>query len=169
MMELVVLGILRDGAQYGYKLKRLIEGMTGYFGRVSYGSLYPALAKLRKAGYVAATKESGRGPARIIYDLTPGGRKAFDDLMRDPDVPLAPKLFFFDAIPHVTRSVLLDHEKARLFTELERCLDEAERFSEEPAARYRAALVKRQTDRVRADLAWVERLITAEEAQAVGT
>jgi DNA-binding PadR family transcriptional regulator len=52
MLELAILGLLKDQPLHGYELKkRLGENMGALWG-VSYGSLYPALRRLEKSGAI---------------------------------------------------------------------------------------------------------------------
>jgi DNA-binding PadR family transcriptional regulator len=54
MLELAILGLLVDEDLHGYELKRRLADVLGTLSSVSYGSLYPALARLEKAGAVKA-------------------------------------------------------------------------------------------------------------------
>lgn len=52
MLELAVLGLLKDQPLHGYELKKRLGETLGFLWGVSYGSLYPALARLEKAGAI---------------------------------------------------------------------------------------------------------------------
>lgn len=52
MLELPVLGLLKDKEMHGYELRKQLGGMLGPFWQVSWGSLYPTLRRLAKAGAV---------------------------------------------------------------------------------------------------------------------
>jgi DNA-binding PadR family transcriptional regulator len=54
MIDLAVLGLLRDHDQHGYELRKRLGSLPGWRPAVSYGSLYPALARLERAGLVKA-------------------------------------------------------------------------------------------------------------------
>ena len=74
-LEYCVLALLRDGASYGLDIARALGGdgilMSGE------GTLYPLLARLRKAGLVETTwQESSAGPPRRYYALTEEGERA---------------------------------------------------------------------------------------------
>lgn len=49
MLELVILGLLAEADRHGYELKRRVEERTGGLVAPSWGSLYPALARLEAA------------------------------------------------------------------------------------------------------------------------
>ncbi len=53
MLELAILGLLQEQELHGYELKKRLADTLGPFPSVSFGSLYPALARLEAAGAVA--------------------------------------------------------------------------------------------------------------------
>lgn len=55
MLELAILGTLKDQPLHGYELKKRLVEALGPFSSVSFGSLYPALARLQRAGAVEAS------------------------------------------------------------------------------------------------------------------
>src|SRR5918996_4090877 len=54
MLELAILGLLKELPLHGYELKKRLNDSLGHLVGVSYGSLYPALARLEKAGAIEA-------------------------------------------------------------------------------------------------------------------
>src|SRR2546426_703679 len=54
MLELAILGLLKELPLHGYELKKRLNDSLGQFWGVSYGSLYPALARLEKLGAIEA-------------------------------------------------------------------------------------------------------------------
>lgn len=54
MLELPILGLLREEPMHGYELKKRLDETVGVVAGVSYGSLYPALRRLEKAGDIEA-------------------------------------------------------------------------------------------------------------------
>lgn len=54
MLELAILGLLKEQELHGYELKKRLVEALGPFSSVSFGSLYPALARLQRAGAVEA-------------------------------------------------------------------------------------------------------------------
>ena len=65
MLELAILGLLKEQELHGYELKKRLTEALGPFSSVSFGSLYPALARLEAAGAVKAV-EAKPGPAAPI-------------------------------------------------------------------------------------------------------
>ncbi|HEC09599.1 MAG TPA: PadR family transcriptional regulator [Acidimicrobiales bacterium] len=114
MLELVLLGQLVDAELHGYELKKRIEGFPGGEGATSFGSLYPALNRLARAGMVEVVPEGRRfrpqipmtgsldgeallfrnrrakaprgGRSRKAYRLTEAGRRRLIQLLNDDSV-----------------------------------------------------------------------------------
>jgi transcriptional regulator len=74
-LDLLVLKTLSWGPRHGYGIARWLEDTTDDALHVEEGSLYPALYRLERRGWIAAewgTSELGK---RIkVYALTPAGR-----------------------------------------------------------------------------------------------
>ena len=80
-LEYCVLALLRHGPSYGLDIARTLtrDGvlMSGE------GTLYPLLARLRRAGLVETTwQESPSGPPRRYYALTEDGERALATFTR---------------------------------------------------------------------------------------
>lgn len=75
----ICLAILYDCEATGYEIRKLsVEGEYSYFIDASYGSIYPALAKLEAESLVTSRVEQQDGkPAKKIYSITKAGRTAF--------------------------------------------------------------------------------------------
>jgi len=56
MIELALLGLLTEQDLHGYELKKQLGELLGSWSTMSFGSLYPALARLEKAGLVKAVE-----------------------------------------------------------------------------------------------------------------
>lgn len=78
-VKTVLLGLLRKGPLYGYELKQIIERDMGDWTNIAFGSIYFALDKLAKDGFVTARTEDGSNnrPARIVYTITPAGEAEY--------------------------------------------------------------------------------------------
>jgi len=59
VIDLAILGLLKGEDLHGYELKKRLGELPGAFAGVSFGSLYPALARLERAGAVREV-EGGR-------------------------------------------------------------------------------------------------------------
>ncbi len=73
------LAILYFGDATGYEIKKLsIEGKYSHFVDASFGSIYPALARLEQDGLVTFREETTPGnPPRKIYSITETGKEDF--------------------------------------------------------------------------------------------
>ena len=79
-LDVLVLKTLSWGPRHGYAVARWIERVTGDVLRVEEGSLYPALHRLERRGWVSAEwglTETGRRAK--FYRLTPQGRTHLRD------------------------------------------------------------------------------------------
>jgi len=56
LLELAVLGLLKEQQLHGYELKKRLTEALGPFSSVSFGSLYPALNRLEAAGALRAVE-----------------------------------------------------------------------------------------------------------------
>jgi PadR family transcriptional regulator AphA len=75
----ICLAILYDGEATGYEIRKLVvEGEYSYFIDASYGSIYPALARLEQETLVVSRVEQQDGkPAKKVYSITEAGRTVF--------------------------------------------------------------------------------------------
>lgn len=114
MLELAILGLLKESDLHGYELKKRLAETLGPFSSVSFGSLYPALGRLEAAGAVKAVEANttplapigspslgaelaafrtlraggrqGRGGrARKVYGITARGDDLFAELLAADD------------------------------------------------------------------------------------
>lgn len=68
MLDLALLGLLKERPMHGYDLRKRLREDFGALASVSFGSLYPALARLERAGAVRAveTPDAAAAPAPAI-------------------------------------------------------------------------------------------------------
>ncbi len=83
------LAILQHGDATGYEIKKMsVEGEYSYFVDASFGSIYPALARLEADGCVTVREETHPGkPARKVYSITEEGRAALVAELSGPTEP----------------------------------------------------------------------------------
>src|SRR5688500_5388383 len=63
VIELAVLGLLKESELHGYELKKRLRELLGPLSSVSFGSLYPALARMEAGGYLEAVEATEAPPA----------------------------------------------------------------------------------------------------------
>jgi DNA-binding PadR family transcriptional regulator len=78
MIDLAILGLLKEQDLHGYELRRQLGDLSGSRLRVSFGSLYPALNRLERAGDVkAVTHETTSTPPAPMSGSLAGELAAF--------------------------------------------------------------------------------------------
>ena len=83
--RLLILGVLHRGDFHPYEIKRRLEAaMVECYVDVDVGTLYYAVRKLEKDGFIAevAQERVARGGVRTIYRVTPEGRAEFQKGLR---------------------------------------------------------------------------------------
>ena len=71
MLDLAILGLLEERDLHGYEIRRLLREHLGLLANVSFGSIYPALTRLEKAGAVVATDASAVAPTPAAAHSAP--------------------------------------------------------------------------------------------------
>ena len=75
-LDMLILQTLQWAPRHGYALSRAIRMNSGEILKVDTGSLYPALHRLERKGWIAAEwKKSELGPRLRVYRLTKSGSK----------------------------------------------------------------------------------------------
>lgn len=85
MLELAILGFLTEGPLHGYELRRRVAQLSGYARPVSDGSLYPAINRMVRDGWLDRHAEPGKAAAqRQVLHLTDAGRAELLRQLREP-------------------------------------------------------------------------------------
>ena len=76
-LDMLILRTLAFGPAHGHQITKHIEQTTDALLRVDHGSLYPALHRLVRNGWIVAQWEKPKGRNREfkLYYLTPAGRR----------------------------------------------------------------------------------------------
>jgi transcriptional regulator len=78
-LEMMILQSLRRAPMHGYALAQLIKRNSDDLLQIEEGSLYPALQRMLKAGWLTAEWGLSARNRRVrIYKITPAGRKQLD-------------------------------------------------------------------------------------------
>jgi DNA-binding PadR family transcriptional regulator len=92
-----LLGLLEPEPSHGYELKREYDDLFGAERPLSFGQVYGTLGRLQRDGHVEIEgTESGAGPERKRYAITPSGVALVEDWLQRPEPPephLQPVLF----------------------------------------------------------------------------
>lgn len=79
-LDLLILRALADESRHGYAVMRWIEAQSGNEIRVEEGSLYPALYRMERKGWIVANwGVSELGRRAKFYRLTASGRRHLED------------------------------------------------------------------------------------------
>lgn len=118
-VKTICLAILHEGDATGYEIRKLsTEGEYAYFVEASFGSIYPALARMEVDGLVSShvQQQDGR-PAKKIYAITDKGRAEFrDSLFEDlgDDVYRSAFLLFARFAPELPADLVETRLRERL-------------------------------------------------------
>ncbi len=163
MIELAILGLLKERPMHGYQLQRELSEQLGGLWRVSYGSLYPSLRRLEAQG--AIRSEPGTGARRkTVYTITTEGERLFLELLQEPpqegqseDARFRIRLAFFRYLPPETRVRLLERRRLGLQDRLA----EVKAHLRDPGTTdsYQRALMEHARAATEADIAWLTELI----------
>jgi DNA-binding PadR family transcriptional regulator len=168
MLELAILGLLKEQTMHGYQLSKRLADTLGAFWKVSYGSLYPALKRLEREGAVESVfprDEVGR--RKNVYRVTDKGEKLFYELLQEAgqesweDNRFRVRLAFFKYLKPETRLRLLEKRRAYLegrLSDIKTSLKNAR----ERIDNYTLSLMRHGADATEQDIAWLDDLIKAE-------
>lgn len=178
-LELAVLGLLHDRPMHGYELRKQLNVVMGWGRVLSYGSLYPALKKMLRAGWVtdhvtapaprAATTTRGTAVSRrqrIVYELTAAGNDHFARLMSDTgpaaweDDDFGVRFAFFARTETEVRLRILEGRRARLEERLARARQQL--ALSEARDTYATELQRHGLESVEREVRWLSGLIAAE-------
>jgi DNA-binding PadR family transcriptional regulator len=177
MLELAVLGLLKERPMHGYQLSRELGDSLGGLWRVSYGSLYPTLRRLERDGAIESQPGDDRGARRKkkVYRITSLGEQLFLELLQETphdtqteDARFRMRLAFFRYLPPETRIRLLERRRQALQQRLA-TIAESTRAGRGGADDYARALMEHHRETIGSDITWLEGLIAAERAKSVTT
>ena len=170
-LELAVLGLLHESPLHGYELRKRLNTVLGWGRVLSYGSLYPALKKLLRAGFIAEdvgpVTASASRRQRITYALTPAGQDRFAALMSEAgpaaweDDNFDVRFAFFSRTDMEIRLRILEGRRSRLEERLSRVQAQLDRTNQQ-VDRYAVELQRHGVESVEREVRWLSDLINAE-------
>lgn len=174
MIDLAILGLLKEQPMHGYQLSREVAEQLGGLWKVSYGSLYPTLRRLERDGAVEATTgttTTGGGRRKTVYRITDEGERLFLQLLEEPptdgqaeDARFRVRVAFFRYLPPETRIRLMERRRAGLEDRLAG-VNAAITAASVDDDRYTLALMEHGRAATTADIAWLNELIQAERVR----
>lgn len=173
MLELAILGLLKERPMHGYELRKQLGQRLGLFWTVSFGSLYPTLKKLERRGMVekVADDTDERPRRKQVYRITAAGEDDFLALLGELDgdtlgeEKFSLRLTFFSYLRPEIRLRLLERRRVYLderLAQAERALQRALRLR---ADTYTIALMRHGKNGLHNDIVWLDELIAAERAR----
>jgi DNA-binding PadR family transcriptional regulator len=110
----LLLGLLGERPRTGYELEKAMRDDLDPFWHAGFSQIYPALARMRRAGWVLLrVLGPRRGPPRLLYRATAAGRRELRRWLEEsPDPsrrndPALARLAFAEALEAVPRRRLL--------------------------------------------------------------
>jgi DNA-binding PadR family transcriptional regulator len=190
MLELAILGLLKEQPLHGYELKKRLGETLGSLWGISYGSLYPALRRLEHDGSIeivapetvtvpipaTGSLDGDLAAARLrrpvkatrrtkkAYRLTERGDARLAELLVDDDVTGDDERTFALKLAfcgNLDPEARLDVLTRRRAALADR-LARARRTSPGRGDRYTRSLFEHRTQSTQRDLEWVDALIAAE-------
>jgi DNA-binding PadR family transcriptional regulator len=162
---------------HGYELRKQLNVVLGWGRVLSYGSLYPALKKMLKGGWITehvTAPEAGAGVSRrqrIVYELTPAGDERFAKLMSDAgpatweDDNFDVRFAFFGRTDREIRLRILEGRRTRLEERLARFQQETSSSRGAPTHNsYAAELRRHGLESVEREVRWLSDLIATERS-----
>lgn len=172
-IDLAVLGLLHEGPMHGYELRKRLNLMLGWGRVLSYGTLYPTLKRLLRAGLI---EESPGSPAavtgrpKIVYTVTEAGHEEFERLMSEAgptaweDDNFDIRFAFFSRTDMEIRLRVLEGRRMRLQERLDRVQRELS-MTQAEVDRYAAELQRHGVESVEREVRWISDLIRAERGE----
>jgi DNA-binding PadR family transcriptional regulator len=166
MLELAILGLLKERSMHGYQLSKRLTDTLGGFWRVSYGSLYPSLKRLEAQGAVEQVfDEQEVGRRKNVYRITEKGEGLFRELLEEAgsdatgeENRFRVRLAFFKYLAPESRIRLLERRRAFL----EERLDTLTASLATNHDTYTLSLMQHGRETTEQDIAWLTGLIAAE-------
>ncbi len=172
MLELAVLGLLKERSMHGYELRKQLSAKLGPLWHVSWGSLYPALRRLARRGAIEKVAENGPslGPGRhkTAYRITTLGEESFDGLLRETGAVPDPELFalkvaFFRYLQPEMRVAMLERRRIYLQDKLAQFRSNLRDYRERIDS-YALTLQDHGMAVVEDDIEWIDELISKEKS-----
>lgn len=199
MVELPVLGLLKERDLHGYELRKQLGAMLGPFWQVSWGSLYPTLRRLAKVGAVekletevvrkpskragtkrtrslrakSAERSTTTGRRKNVYRITSKGEAMFTAMLEETAAAVDAEHFTLKLA--FFRYLQPETRLALLERRRAYLVDKLAEFKtnlrdyKERIDSYTLSLQNHGMAATESDIAWIDELITAERAPTAGT
>ncbi|MCA1655840.1 MAG: PadR family transcriptional regulator [Pseudonocardiaceae bacterium] len=180
MLEFAILGLLHEAPMHGYELRKRLFDMLGTLRAFSYGSLYPTLRRLLKAGLIVeddppevvddrAARSWGKR-AKRVYKLTAEGKERFAEMLADvgphayDDDRFGVHMAFFSRTPAEVRMRILEGRRRRVEERREGLRSSMARAGEQ-IDRYTRELQRLGLEHSEREVRWLNELIATEQRE----
>ncbi len=192
VLDIAILGLLMDRDHHGYEIRSQLRDRLGVSANVSFGSIYPALARLERHGSVEAvaadvrlsslstgslsgeraamrTLRSGTGlgrRGRKVYRITERGRQEFVELLANPATLDDAKGFSLRMAlaKYLTPSLRVGLLERRRADLLERLAEVRVSSHNAELDSYARSVMEHAARGVELDLAWIDNLLSTERS-----
>lgn len=169
MLELAVLGLLKERPMHGYELKKRLAEQLGHFRTFSYGALYPTLKRLSAERAVEMEYPKWETPRRKnVYRITPAGEQLFGRLIEESGPVITEgreqfmlRLAFFRYMKPETRRRLLEGRRGYLQERLAKITAALKNMRDRMDA-YSLELMRYGADEAEHDIKWLDGMLEAE-------
>jgi DNA-binding PadR family transcriptional regulator len=191
VIDLAILGLLMERDHHGYEIRAQLRDRLGLWANVSFGSIYPSLARLERLGLVAAVSASmndvdspstgslageraslrslrttpgiGR-KGRKVYRITPLGREEFARLLADPATMDDSKSFSLRMAlaRYLTPSVRVGLLEQRRGNLLQRLAEVRQHTTNEQLDPYACSVMEHGAQTIELEIAWIDSLLVTE-------
>lgn len=193
VLDIAILGLLMDRDHHGYEIRSQLRNRLGVWANVSFGSIYPALARLERDGCVAAVTSSeprlgslstgslsgeraslrslrtapgiGRR-GRKVYRITDRGREEFVTLLANPATLDDGKNFSLRMAlaKYLTPNLRVGLLERRRADLVERLAEVRAGADNELLDQYARSVMDHAARGAELDLAWIDNLLSTERS-----
>ena len=193
VLDIAILGLLMDRDHHGYEIRTQLRDRLGVWANVSFGSIYPALARLERHGCVEAVMPSdarlgslstgslsgeraslrsrrsspgiGRR-GRKVYRITDRGRQEFVTLLANPATLDDGRNFSLRMAlaKYLTPNLRVGLLERRRADLIERLAEVRTGATNEQLDTYARSVMEHAARGVELDLAWIDNLLSTERS-----
>jgi DNA-binding PadR family transcriptional regulator len=192
VLDIAILGLLMERDHHGYEVRTQLRGRLGIWANVSFGSIYPTLARLERRGCVEAVPSESRigslstgslsgeraslrslrttpglgRRGRKVYRITERGRQEFVTLLADPATLDDSRNFSLRMAlaKHLTPNLRVGLLERRRADLVERLAEVRAGAGNEQLDAYARSVMEHAAQAVELDLAWIDSLLSAERS-----
>jgi len=174
-VRLAVLGLLLEREYHGYDLKKSIDRRMGMWTDIRFGSIFYALAKLEKNGFICKvhTEKRNGKPRRYIYSITQSGQTEFQRLLRENLITFQPihvpediSIYFGERLESEMFKLLVSRHLELLKNRINELIDHRSRMEGYALERINVSywLITHHIMHFEADLEWFQQILEEQTA-----